>query len=812
VDPVLSALKAKIKEARLTPAEAARQIGVTLNSLEKHLAGDYARSDSLAKYRRWLSGVSAQPAQLPLARIEHGERPRTNALHHLATRRLTKSDPPPQAPHLVIDLFSGCGGLSLGFDAFGDGRFFKTVLALDIEEPMVRAFNDNFPTGPAGLPIARRVDLADFLNEAEVLAFYLDHLAGATGDAALVRELDRLPESLPAFKRFVHAHDDAFLATLTEIRSSPEFLNAYSNIGSSTMGQTSVIGFQQALGLPLLSSRRPEPAPIIWADCTEPRLPQASEAADGTSSAELRQFRSAMRKKWDAELEQLREKSTASGKGQLASSAGKISDFIRLVESPSMQRVREAWVEWRAVRDAARARLFENEATLSALRKAYTTARQASVILGGPPCQGFSRIGRGKIRSLREHGVHVQVDAEAGDERNRLLLKYTLFVAALSPKVFLFENVRHFQAEVKTPEGTFKAPDVLAEAIRELSEGGTDYRVGMTTVDCSAHLIPQTRERFVMAGVRSDVAAALDDDVARWLLALPTEIPVPLRTALEALPSPILVGSSGDGPSMAAKVEVLLEPPRLDDAQSRFLAWVRSPRPQHFLGVDESGVDAHVVRSVRRDDEEWFATMGPGKRWMDYRCDEAPTLRKLATAMGLLKELAAAARKGLPKGCPKPLQQLAELDLTELEKTVESIDGSLSLRLLLECIEPLPGELEHHLLTPGYLGKREGKHGDWLARMDPERPSKTIVSHMGKDTYAYVHPYVPRMLSVREAARIQSFPDWFRLRSLGLVDAFRVVGNAVPPLLSWQFAKRTAELLGAATEHMTTARDRRAAT
>lgn len=812
MDPVISALKAKIKDSGLTPAEAARQIGVTLNSLEKHLAGDYVRSDSLAKYRRWLSGVSARPAQLPLTPVENGERPATNALEHLATRRLTKSYPPPQAPHFVIDLFSGCGGLSLGFDAFGDGRFFKTVLALDIEEPMVRAFNDNFPTGPSGLPIARRVDLADFINEAEVLAFYLDHLAGTTSDASLLRELERLPESLPAFKRFVHAHDEAFLRTLTEIRSSREFLDAYAKVGTSTMGQTSVIGFQQALGLPLLSSRRPDPAPVIWADCTEAKLPVASEGADEPSSAELRQFRTAMRKKWDAELEQLHQKSTATGKGQLASSANKISDFIRLVESPPMQKVREAWVEWRAVRDAARARLFGNEVTLSALRKAYTPARQASVILGGPPCQGFSRIGRGKIRSLREHGVHVQVDGEAGDERNRLLFKYTLFVAALSPKVFLFENVRHFQAEVKTPEGTFNAPDVLAEAIREISEGGTEYQVGMTTVDCSVHLIPQTRERFVMAGVRSDVAAALDEDIARWLLAVPTEVPVPLRTALEALPSPVLVGASGDGPSMAAKVEVLLEPPRLDDAQSKFLAWVRGPRPKHFPGASESGVDAHVVRSVRRDDEDWFMIMGPGKRWMDYRCDEAPTLRKIASAMGLLKELAGAARKGLPKGCPRPLQMLADLDLAELEKTVESLDGSLSIRLLLECIEPLPGELEHHLLTPGYLGKREGKHGDWLARMDPERPSKTIVSHMSKDTYAYVHPYVPRTLSVREAARIQSFPDWFRLRSLGLVDAFRVVGNAVPPLLSWQFAKRTAELLGAATEHMTEARDRRAAT
>ncbi|MDF5796978.1 DNA cytosine methyltransferase [Pseudomonas aeruginosa] len=93
------------------------------------------------------------------------------------------------------------------------------------------------------------------------------------------------------------------------------------------------------------------------------------------------------------------------------------------------------------------------------------------------------------------------------------------------------------------------------------------------------------------------------------------------------------------------------------------------------------------------------------------------------------------------------------------------------------------------------MRKREGSHGDWLSRMDPAQPSKTIVSHMAKDTYAFVHPFRPRTLSVREAARVQSFPDDYRFGSVGLVDGFRVVGNAVPPLLSLQFAERVAQVL-----------------
>ena len=197
-------------------------------------------------------------------------------------------------------------------------------------------------------------------------------------------------------------------------------------------------------------------------------------------------------------------------------------------------------------------------------------------------------------------------------------------------------------------------------------------------------------------------------------------------------------------------------------------------------------VDAHLARPPRPDDEAFFSLMGPGKRWMDYRCDDSQTLQRIAEVLtNLESEL---------KGSPELGRRLG-ISCGEVEDLVASADGSLSLRLLLESIPPQPGELQHHLLTTTYLRKREGAHGDWLSRMDPAQPSKTIVSHMAKDTYAFVHPFLPRTLSVREAARVQAFPDDYKFGSVGLVDGFRVVGNAVPPLLSLQFAQRVAQVL-----------------
>ena len=62
------------------------------------------------------------------------------------------------------------------------------------------------------------------------------------------------------------------------------------------------------------------------------------------------------------------------------------------------------------------------------------------------------------------------------------------------------------------------------------------------------------------------------------------------------------------------------------------------------------------------------------------------------------------------------------------------------------------------------------------------------MAHIGKGTYGYIHPFEPRALSLREAARIQGFPDFFALGGSGVVDTYSMVGNAVPPLLANQFA------------------------
>lgn len=124
----------------------------------------------------------------------------------------------------------------------------------------------------------------------------------------------------------------------------------------------------------------------------------------------------------------------------------------------------------------------------------------------------------------------------------------------------------------------------------------------------------------------------------------------------------------------------------------------------------------------------------------------------------------------------------------------------ISAKFALENVDNLPNhdirihgdrvKKRYEKLDPGSRDKID--HSD---RINPEKPSRTVlVGSSGGGGRPHIHPYFPRQITVREAARLQSFPDWYKF--LGTKTAqYQQVGNAVPPLLAFAIGKALKEAL-----------------
>lgn len=97
----------------------------------------------------------------------------------------------------------------------------------------------------------------------------------------------------------------------------------------------------------------------------------------------------------------------------------------------------------------------------------------------------------------------------------------------------------------------------------------------------------------------------------------------------------------------------------------------------------------------------------------------------------------------------------------------------------------LPKELKRY---------RDDIFEDKYKRLSWDEPSRSITAHLARDGYWYIHPEQHRCLSIREAARVQSFPDWFRFCGYPS-HAYKQIGEAVPPLLGKHIGKSVLEAI-----------------
>jgi DNA (cytosine-5)-methyltransferase 1 len=380
------------------------------------------------------------------------------------------------------------------------------------------------------------------------------------------------------------------------------------------------------------------------------------------------------------------------------------------------------------------------------------------ILTGGPPCQGFSRLGRGKLDSLSEEGFE-------GDPRNQLYRRFLDAVRLWRPRAVVMENVPGMLS--------VRGVNFAAAVEEELASEG--YRVGYALLNAVWYGVPQFRERLFFIGLREDLGLRPVTPLATHRATLPEGYRRPLLDGMPSLPFgpewerlegelPIRFLSDA-GPAVTVR-EALDDLPAITEHLAgngiprgdfrrmvgyrcaphgefpRLMrSWPGLPRP--------AGVPDHVTRRTPRD-HETFRRMAHGDRY--------PQAMRIARARfdEELEDLRAAGR------APEP-------------------------------DTPAWRQLEERFIPPYPLGSFE----DRWRKLIPDQPSWTVPAHLARDSYSHIHhdSEQARMISVREAARLQSFPDAF-LFSGNMGDCFRQIGNAVPPLLAWAIAFRLLELLG----------------
>lgn len=365
------------------------------------------------------------------------------------------------------------------------------------------------------------------------------------------------------------------------------------------------------------------------------------------------------------------------------------------------------------------------------------------IVIGGPPCQAYSLAGRAKLRSLGEERINTN------DARGYLYQDFLRFAIGLNAKAVVMENVPE-----SVDYGGKNIPQIVCE---ELEQKG--YVAKWTILNAANYGVPQVRERVIMIAVRSDLArdvswplptnsspenyetgndARMKNFVSHANFMLPpkpeTGLPawVTVGDALSDLP---VLFPTYDSKYVARKIN--MEMPYATPAQNDFQRTMRE-----WYGFEPFGVTANYFRNNKRD-FPIFAMMAQGANYRD--------------ASNLADSLLA-----------------KQIDISSLQTEDEDI------------VERLRNEM-----VPCYdRSKFECK---WK-RLSLNKPSHTLVAHLGKDTYSHIHPTEPRGISVREAARLQSFPDdYFFNCNNG--DAYKQIGNAVPVLLAYAVAQKVKELL-----------------
>ncbi|MBO9620735.1 MAG: DNA cytosine methyltransferase [Niabella sp.] len=309
---------------------------------------------------------------------------------------------------------------------------------------------------------------------------------------------------------------------------------------------------------------------------------------------------------------------------------------------------------------------------------------QVDLIIGGPPCQAYSLVGRARS----ENGMKK-------DPRNYLYKQYTTFLEKYRPKMFVFENVIGLKS---AKNGAY-----LRDMERLFFQKG--YKMQLFTLEANRFNVLQKRRRVIIIGWRGDFAPTLPD----------------------------LEGMNLYTGNKVASVFDDLPPLNAGDGVDKY---------QRYAGGANSYLSAAGIRNGIKELTQHIAR---------------PHTRQ-----------------------DKDIYRIAVEQWNNEGKRLDYND--------------LPAGLKSHNNRASFVDR-------FKVVADNLNYSQTIVAHISKDGHYYIHPDIEqnRSISVREAARLQSFPDDFYFEGIkqegSRTAAFKQIGNAVPPVMAFKIAEEINKVL-----------------
>lgn len=382
---------------------------------------------------------------------------------------------------------------------------------------------------------------------------------------------------------------------------------------------------------------------------------------------------------------------------------------------------------------------------------------QPTILIGGPPCQAYSLVGRARNKGIEGY------DPEK-DNRHFLYQEYIRIIGKLQPEAFVMENVKgilsskvgqkvifnQILADLRAAGGSPNSYHLLP-VVRPIEGEPSNY-----IVRCEQFGIPQARHRVIIVGIRRDLACALSERDRAGLLNVP-QAETTVRSVLEGMPE-LRSGLSRE----------------IDTPEQ----WRRATAEAMLVAAEACECsDMPTVASALKIAAEEIGTRMrlPGRKSTELT---APRNNVLAT-------------------------WLSDPELTTLPNHEtrghmrEDLARYAFAAAFAEVFDRSPKASEFpDTLAPRHNNWKSGKFADRFRVQLWNRASTTVTSHISKDGHYFIHPDLRqcRSLTVREAARLQTFPDNYLFEG-NRTEQFVQVGNAVPPLMARQIGQALLSLL-----------------